>query len=153
MIALEDDSPIRKFQSFRWENTDLLAYKEKGSAPFKSVTRQTLFNDPALACELRYFEVAPGGYSTLEKHGHRHAVLILRGRGECLIGNAVYRIDTHDLVTVPPWTFHQFRANADAPLGFLCMVNTARDRPILPSSDELKALHADPRIAAFLKSD
>ncbi len=149
---MENDKPIRRFQSFRWEKTDILAYKEEGSAPFKSVTRQTLFDDPTLACELRYFEVAPGGYSTLEKHEHRHAVLILRGGGECLVGNVVYKIETHDLVTVPPWTFHQFRANADTPLGFLCMVNAARDRPVLPSRDELQALYADPSIAEFLKS-
>jgi quercetin dioxygenase-like cupin family protein len=148
----ETKSPVRRFEAFRWEETDLLAYKEEGSAPFKAITRQTLFNDPALACELRYFEVSPGGYSTLEKHEHRHAVLILRGRGECLVGGEVYPIDTNDLVTVPPWTLHQFRANADAPLGFLCMVNTDRDKPALPDDDERKTLEADPRIARFLKS-
>lgn len=148
----ENKSPVRHFESFRWEDTDMLAYKEEGSAPFKAITRQTLFNDPALACELRYFEVSAGGYSTLEKHEHRHAVLILRGRGEVLVGNEVYPIDTNDLVTVPSWTIHQFRANADAPLGFLCMVNTDRDRPVLPSEEERKKLETNPRIAKFLKS-
>ena len=70
--------PIRRFHSFRWDETDLLAYKEEGSAPFKSITRQVLFKEPELKCELRYFEVAPHGYSTLERHEHMHAVLILR---------------------------------------------------------------------------
>lgn len=150
---MEEKKPVRHFSGYRWENTDLLAYKEEGSAPFKAITRQTLFYEPDLACELRYFEVAPGGYSTLERHEHRHAVLILRGKGECLIGDTVYAVDTNDLVSVPPWTLHQFRANADAPLGFLCMVNVARDRPVLPDEAQMKALASDPRIAEFLKSE
>lgn len=149
---MDKTAPVRRFDAFRWQDTELLAYKEEGSAPFKTITRQTLFSDPALACELRYFEVAPGGYSTLEKHEHRHAVLILRGKGECLIGDTVHAVDTNDLVSIPAWTFHQFRANRDAPLGFLCMVNAARDKPVLPSAEERKALEADPAIAAFLKS-
>ncbi len=143
-------SPIRRFADFRWEGTDVLAYKEEGSAPFKAITRQTLFHDPALKGELRYFEMASGGYSTLERHDHMHAVLILRGEGECLIGGEVHKVGTNDLVTIEPWTWHQFRANAGQPLGFLCMVNAERDKPSLPSEDERKAMEADPVIAAFL---
>ena len=52
-------------ENFRWDDVSLLAYKEEGSAPFKSITRQVLFQDSELKCELRYFEVAAGGYSTL----------------------------------------------------------------------------------------
>ncbi len=146
-------NPIRRFKSFRWEETDLLAYKEEGSAPFKAITRQTLFRDPALKCELRYFEMAPGGYSTLERHKHMHAVLILRGRGQVLVGSDVRKIGTNDLVTIKPWTWHQFRAGPDAPLGFLCMVNAERDKPSLPTAEERKTLEADPKVAAFLKGD
>lgn len=145
--------PIRRFHDYRWDDTELLAYKEEGSAPFKAITRQTLFRDPALRAELRYFEVSPGGYSTLERHEHMHAVLILRGHGECLIGNDVRKIDTNDLVTIAPWTWHQFRANKDAPLGFLCMVNAERDKPVQPTEEERKALASDPKIATFLKDD
>ncbi|MDE2112377.1 MAG: cupin domain-containing protein [Alphaproteobacteria bacterium] len=151
MTVVTAKNPVRCFDAFRWEGTDLLAYKEEGSAPFKAITRQTLFRDPAIKCELRYFEMAPGGYSTLERHEHMHAVLILRGRGECLIGDTVYKIDTNDLVTIEPWTWHQFRANADVPLGFLCMVNVDRDKPVLPNGEQREALTTDPRIAAFLK--
>ena len=148
---MDKKNPIRRFQSFRWEKTDLLAYKEEGSAPFKAITRQTLFRDPALKCELRYFEMSAGGYSTLDRHQHMHAVLILRGRGEVLVGDKVTKIDTNDLVTIEPWTWHQFRAAPDAPLGFLCMVNAERDKPSLPTAEERKALEADLKIAAFLK--
>jgi mannose-6-phosphate isomerase-like protein (cupin superfamily) len=102
--------------------------------------------------ELRYFEVAPGGFSTLERHEHLHAVLILRGRGQCLVGDEVRPIETRDLVTVPALTWHQFRATTNEPLGFLCMVNAARDKPQLPSPEDLAKLREEPAIAAFLGS-
>jgi len=143
----------RAQRDYRWEDVELLPYKEDGRALFKSITRQTLFADPELHGELRYFEVAPGGYSTLERHEHMHAVLILRGRGHCLVGNEVRRVETRDLVTVPAVTWHQFRATADEPLGFLCMVNATRDKPQLPSPEDLAELQADPAIAAFLQGE
>ena len=65
--------------------------RKTGSAPFRAISRQVLFEDPALECELRYFEMAPGGYSTLERHQHMHAVMIFRGHGHCLLGSAVWR--------------------------------------------------------------
>ena len=92
-----------------------------------------------MAGELRYFEVAPGGFSTLERHEHMHAVLILRGRGHCLVGDEVKQLETRDLVTVPPMTWHQFRATTDEPLGFLCMVDAQRDKPQLPDAGRCRA--------------
>jgi quercetin dioxygenase-like cupin family protein len=142
---------FRRFlRSFRWQGVELLPYKEEGSAPFKSISRQVLFAEPALACELRYFEMAPGGYSTLERHQHVHAVMILRGRGQCLVGTEVRPVAAHDLVHIPPLTWHQFRAGPEEPLGFLCMVNAARDKPALPTAAELATLRSEPAIARFL---
>lgn len=134
----------------RWEGVDILAYKAEGAAPFKDITRQLLFAAPELACELRYFEIAPGGHSTLERHEHVHAVMILRGGGRCLVGEAVREVRAFDLVSIPPLTWHQFRAGPDEPLGFLCMVNRERDKPQLPTEAELEALRRTPAIAAFL---
>ena len=143
---------IRKAQrGYRWEGVECLPYKEDERALFKTVTRQILFSDPDLAGELRYFEVAPGGFTSLERHEHMHGVLILRGRGKCLVGTEVRAIEPHDLVTVPAWTWHQFRAASDEPLGFLCMVDATRDRPQLPTEAELAELKADAKIAAFLE--
>lgn len=138
------------FDPYRWESVDLLAYKQDPAVPFRDVTRQTLFKRDDLAGELRYFEVAPGGYSTLERHQHVHAVLVLRGGGHCLVGDAVHAVAEHDLVTVPARTWHQFRAAADAPLGFLCLVDAVRDKAELPDNDALAALRALPGVAAFL---
>ena len=140
----------RKARGYRWEGVEELPYKEDDRALFKSITRQVLFSDPQMHGELRYFEVAPGGFSTLERHEHMHAVLILRGSGHCLVGSEVRPLATNDLVTVPPLTWHQFRATAGEPLGFLCMVNATRDKPQLPSPEEVAHLREKPQVAAFL---
>jgi quercetin dioxygenase-like cupin family protein len=142
---------LRKFApSYRWDDVAYLPYKEEGSAPFKAISRQVLFARPELGCELRYFEMAPGGYSTLERHEHEHAVIILRGTGQALVGNTVHDVATHDLVTIPAWSWHQFRAASENPLGFLCIVNATRDRPQLPTPADLATLRADPAVARFL---
>lgn len=138
-------SEVRRFApdgagDYRWDAVELLRYKQDGSAPFKDITRQVLFSQPDQGCELRYFEVAPGGYSTLERHEHTHAVLILRGHGTVRLGETVQPIAERDLVTVDPLTWHQFHAAPDAPLGFLCLVSKERDKPQLPDKADLARL-------------
>lgn len=135
---------------FRWEGVAYQPYKQDGSAPFKDISRQVLFHEDSLACELRYFEMDANGYSTLERHEHAHAVMILRGRGDCMVGDEVRAVKQFDLVSIPAWTWHQFRATAGEPFGFLCMVNVNRDRPQLPSAAERAAMKANPAIARFL---
>jgi quercetin dioxygenase-like cupin family protein len=134
----------------RWGGVAELSYKEDETTPFRAVTRQVLFQSPELAGEWRYFEVAPGGYSTLERHEHAHGVMILSGRGRALVGDAVRAVAPFDLVAIPGWTWHQFRADQDAPLGFLCLVNVIRDKPVLPDAADLANLRRNPEIAAFL---
>ena len=146
----------RRFQAeFRWDAVPLHPYKEdqvdvNGAPVFKAITRQTLFNDPALACDLRYFEMDAAGYSTLERHEHAHAVMVFRGHGHCLLGREIRAIAPYDLISIPAWTWHQFRATSGEPLGFLCMVNRIRDKPQIPTADELAAIQADPAVARFL---
>jgi S-methyl-1-thioxylulose 5-phosphate methylthiotransferase len=135
------DKLVRRHNgAFRWEGVDVLAYKQEGSAPFKDVTRQVLFDSEDPPAQLRYFEVAPGGHTTLERHEHVHAVMVIRGRGEALVGNEAHAIRQNDLVSVPPMTWHQFHAAADEPLGFLCLVASNRDRPQLPAEHEVAAI-------------
>jgi quercetin dioxygenase-like cupin family protein len=146
---------VRKFSStrdgFRWEDVPLKTYKEDGSH-FRSITRQTLFSgDGDQPCELRYFEIAPGGHSTFERHIHTHAVLILLGRGRVLVGDSVRDIEAFDLVHVPPLTWHQFRADDEHPLGFLCQVACDRDRPMRPDADERRQILANPVLADFAR--
>jgi quercetin dioxygenase-like cupin family protein len=143
---------IRETDPFRWEGVPLLAYKEDSGTHFRGVTRQVLVRDPDhLGAELRYFEIAPRGHSTLEQHGHIHVVMVVRGRGACLLGDHVTRISAHDVVTVPPDTWHQFRAASDEPLGFLCLVRCDRDRPRRPTDADLAAIRAVHAAAEFIR--
>jgi quercetin dioxygenase-like cupin family protein len=150
MPDLDPPSHRQAAEDFRWQGVEARPYKEEGAAPFKSVSRQVLFSDPRLAGELRYFEVEPGGYSTLERHEHMHAVMILRGKARALVGDKVHEVKPRDLITIPPWTWHQFRPAPGETLGFLCLVNAERDRPQLPSADEVATMREDAAVAGFL---
>jgi mannose-6-phosphate isomerase-like protein (cupin superfamily) len=142
---------IRRTDPFRWDGVEVRPYKEDGTQ-FREVTRQVLFpGGDGLPCELRYFEVAPGGWSSLERHRHVHAVLILRGRARVLIGERLIEAETHDLVRVPPLTWHQFQPLGNEPLGFLCLVDCERDRPERPDPAALAGLRRNPAVAAFLR--
>ncbi len=141
---------IRQAEPFRWDGVPVLAYKPD-ETHFRDVTRQVLFDGEGLGCELRYFEIEPGGWSSLERHRHVHAVLVLRGQGQALVGHQVLDLAPYDLVRVPPLTWHQFRATRGVPFGFLCLVECGRDRPLRPDAAELAALRADPMIAGFVR--
>lgn len=143
---------IRHSGGYKWEDIPVLAYKEEGDY-FKSITRQVLLDGvEELPCQLRYFEVAPGGYSTLEHHQHVHFVVIFRGEGDALLGDRVVHVQEKDVIQIPSLTWHQFRATGNVPLGFLCLVKVERDKPILPTEEDLKQLKQDAEIAAFIRS-
>lgn len=134
--------------AFRWSGVPLHPYKEEGSH-FRDVTRQLLFGDGA--GELRYFELDAGGWTSLERHQHRHDVMVLRGQGRALVGGTLHDLEPFDLVRVPPLTWHQFRAPDDASFGFLCLVDRDRDRPVRPDPAQLAALRNDPELAEFIR--
>lgn len=138
-----DRSKVRHARDYRWEDVSTREYKTEGTH-FRAITRQTLLgeaeDEQALNFLTRYFEVQPGGYSTLEHHEHPHSVVILRGSGEVVLGDRVEPIAAPDVVYVAPQTFHQFHATGDEPLGFLCIVDRERDRPQLPDDEELERL-------------
>src|SRR5881628_3150362 len=129
---MDERSKLLKFTRFRWGGVEVRAYKGP-AAPFKDVTRQTLLGEApgeeAFSFITRYFEIQPGGYSTLERHQHPHAVVVLRGRGRLILGERTFDIAPYDCVYVSPGVTHQFRATGGEPLGFLCMVDRVRDRP------------------------
>jgi quercetin dioxygenase-like cupin family protein len=127
-------SRVLRHADFRWAGVEVRAYKDPVEGLFRGVTRQLLAGGreaaEPLAFELRYFEVAPGGFSTLERHGHAHAVVVLRGHGSVLLEGTEHDLFPYDCVYVAPDAAHQFRAPADEPLGFLCVVDRDRDRPV-----------------------
>lgn len=120
--------------TFSWEGVSRLAYKPSvGSAlAWEGVTRQTLVGAAGepVAFHLRYFELQPGGFSSLERHRHAHSVVVLRGRGRIRVGEELLEVRPFDTVFVPPDVPHQF-LNPDArePFGFLCPVDAERDAP------------------------
>jgi mannose-6-phosphate isomerase-like protein (cupin superfamily) len=142
---------VPEAEPFRWEGVPVLAYKESGSH-FREVTRQVLFDGQGIGAEVRYFEIAPGGWTTLERHEHVHAVLIVRGEGRALVGDRIIDLEPHDLVRVPSRTWHQFKAALTTPLGFVCLVACGRDRPERPDPIAVAALRADPAVADFIKA-
>ncbi len=138
--------------NFTWHGVDIHPYKEDGGTHFKSITRQTLA--PAehdLPVELRYFEMAADGYSTMERHDHSHLVMIIRGSGEVMVGETVTEVGVHDVVRIPPQTWHQFRATKGTEFGFLCVVNEERDRPHRPTEEEVAELRQHPVVGPFFK--
>lgn len=126
---MSEESRVIRCAGFRWEGAPVTAYKPD-PAHFRDVTRQTLVGEDAGEIVTRYFEVQPGGYSTLERHEHRHTVIVLRGRGTVRLGDEVHEIAPFDAVYVAPHTVHQFRAGQGEPLGFLCVVERDRDKPV-----------------------
>lgn len=76
--------------------------------------------DGARDVELRYFRIPAGGSSALESHAHEHAILILHGRAEVLLGEAVTEAADGDAVLVSSGEVHRLRALGDEDLGFLC---------------------------------
>ncbi|NLO80320.1 MAG: cupin domain-containing protein [Xanthomonadaceae bacterium] len=151
----DNPSKVIKARNYRWDSVPLREYKTEGTH-FKDITRQTLLGEgegeEALNFITRYFEIQPGGYSTLERHQHVHAVIIIRGRGEVILEDRVEPVELHDCVYIAPDTFHQFHALGDEPLGFLCIVDRQRDRPQLPEADDLNRLLANAEVARRLKT-
>jgi ribulose-bisphosphate carboxylase large chain len=123
---------IRRGGGFTWDGVELEPYKVT-TEHWRGITRRELSGKrgESHSFHVRYFEIEPGGYSTLEKHEHEHVVIPLRGRGEAQFGCYVYEVGMGDVVYVAPNDPHQFRnaEDADEPFGFLCLVNAVRDPP------------------------
>jgi mannose-6-phosphate isomerase-like protein (cupin superfamily) len=90
--------------------------------------------------ELRYFRLAAGGASRLEKHEHEHYVIVGEGRGKVYVDGEVSDLTPHDVVYVAPMQPHQFVNMTDEPFGFYCIVSTVRDFYSELSEDEHAAI-------------
>jgi quercetin dioxygenase-like cupin family protein len=140
----------------RWPEVPGQVYKfslgDARGMGWRGVTRFTLAGPPALPAsfELRYFELAPGGYSSFEKHAHVHFIVVLRGRGRAVVGHQVFDLAPFDLLYVPPHTPHRWLNEGEEPFGFLCPVDAARDRPQPLSEAEWEALRQNPVTAPYV---
>ena len=143
--AAPEPPPLRQSSDdFRWAGVDLRLYKEESAAPFKAVSRQVLFSDPRLMGELRYFEIAawrlfdagaPRAHACGDDPARRGTRARRRDRPRGQAARPRHG-PALDLASVP--------RDAGETLGFLCLVDATRDRPQLPTPEELAALRADP---------
>jgi len=128
-----------------WLDVEPREYKREGD--FDGVTRHTIVTGATM--QVRHFEVAPGGYTSLERHEHEHYVVISRGKGTVIVGSEAFAARTGDVIYVPANAAHQFLADeqAEEPLGFYCIVAAERDKPRLLEGDELRAFEGTPAAA------
>lgn len=117
-----------------WVGRSATVYKAGQNLPFCDVVRHELIGrfGEQTDFDLRYFEIAPGGFSSLEKHAHTHAVICVRGRGSLSVGDELLQLNPLDVAYVPPLQVHQLRNESTEPFGFFCIVDHERDRPQAP---------------------
>ena len=123
---------------FEWSGRPNSAYKDARDLAkdlaFKGVRRVELvgrFGERSRT-DLRYFEIEPGGYSSLEKHVHTHIVIGARGRGVLVLGSGRETLAPMDVACIGPLEAHQLRNESSEPFGFFCIVDHDRDRPMPP---------------------
>ncbi len=117
---------------YRWSDRAVDRYKDDGVVDFAGITRQNLIGmyGEGLSFDLRYFEIAPGGFSSLERHEHQHVIIGARGAGILIAGDRRIELAPHDIGCVYPYEGHQLRNESKEPFGFYCIVDHSRDRPV-----------------------
>ncbi|TAN40427.1 MAG: cupin domain-containing protein [Nitrospirae bacterium] len=123
-------SLYRHTGDFRWKGVKDQPYKTEGGK-WPEVVRRVLVGAQGESARfhVRYFEIAPGGKSSLETHRHEHVVICVRGEGQVLAGRSKKRLGFMDTIYISPDTLHQLSNPFEEPFGFLCIVNARRDRP------------------------
>jgi mannose-6-phosphate isomerase-like protein (cupin superfamily) len=134
-----------------WEGVEVEGYRPGDDPSGTGVSRHTIVggrktgaNDPGPAMELRYFELQPGAASRLEKHEHEHYVIVRRGDGYAVVGDAATEVGPGDVVYVGALELHQFVNRGAGPFGFYCMVDACRDFSQQPTAEDLARLAASP---------
>ena len=119
-IPLEHNLPAAileclRFDQFKWAGRTVLPYKPADDLTFKKVARQELIGGTGekTAFDLRYFEIGPGGYTSLEKHVHTHCIIVVRGKGTLRLEKVSHSLGPLDVAYVPPLAVHQLRSMLD----------------------------------------
>jgi len=117
---------------FTWSGIRTEKYKASTEKDWADIIRRVLIGNHGeeTLFHVRYFEIAPGGYSSLERHRHEHVVIVVRGRGKVRLGRRSEEVGFLDTVFIKPDTPHQLLNPFSEPFGFICIVNAERDRPI-----------------------
>ncbi len=130
--ALPEPRRLAFRRDWNWEGRDSSPYKDAGDLAFRGVRRVELVGKfgERTRSDLRYFEVEPGGHTSLEKHVHTHVVIGARGEGVLLLGDRRLPLRHLDVACVGPLESHQLRNETEEPFGFFCVVDHDRDRPM-----------------------
>jgi ribulose-bisphosphate carboxylase large chain len=125
---------LRKFRrGFRWDGVELEPYKltTHRGGEFRGASRQVIVGKRGerVRFHVRYFEIEPRGFTSLERHRHCHVVIGVRGIGRVRVGKRDYRLRPMDTIYIASNQPHQLRAMGRAAFGFFCIVNARRDRP------------------------
>lgn len=133
------DARIGRCSGYRWRGVALEPYRLESAGQWAQATRQVLLAGSRGApakFDVRYFEIEPGGCTSLERHRHVHFVLSLRGNGEVRTGKTWRRLGYLHCCYIGPNVTHQLRNRSDEPFGFLCIVDATRDRPVAVITSE-----------------
>ena len=151
-FIMANNSKVIKSTDYRWESVSRKEYKDTPGC-YEGVSRYALLGEgeDELNFQTRYFEVKEGGYTSFERHRHPHSVIIIRGSGSVIIGDEVHEIGLHDVVFISPNTMHQFQADKDEPLGFICIVDRYRDKPELPDDEQVENEITDKKVLEKIK--
>jgi quercetin dioxygenase-like cupin family protein len=118
-----DVRTIHRYEgAFDWEDVDPSEYPPDKDMQGVSVRWLIGPAESASNFALRYFEVAPGGWTSLDQHAHDHGVFVLRGQGEVCLGEDRHEVSYGDVVYIPPHEEHQLLNTGDEPFGFLCVI-------------------------------
>jgi len=135
-------SRLHKFSpDWSWGEVEKERYKDTAGC-WCGIDRNTLIGNRGEDAKfhLRYFEIEPGGNSSLEKHVHEHAVICARGRGRAVVEDRAYDLGPMDVLYVSPDTPHQLTNPYAEPFGFFCIVDAERDRPRELDEEDIKRL-------------
>jgi quercetin dioxygenase-like cupin family protein len=104
---------VNEVEATRYEGED-----SRGVAIRPLISR----NDGAPTFVMRYFEVAPGGYTPRHSHSWEHEVFVISGEGTVTGGEDASSLAPGTAVFIPGHEEHQFRNTGEAPLVFTCAV-------------------------------
>ncbi len=115
---------------FTWRGIKDAPYKAEDCG-WSHIIRRVLIGSHGESAKfhVRYFEISPGGFSSLEKHMHEHVVVCVKGEGVVRTGKTKRGMGFMDILYISPDTVHQFINPFQNPFGFLCIVNSKRDKP------------------------
>ena len=90
----------------------------KGVKLYKAIGEK----DGASNFVMRVFEIKPGGQTPFHSHEWEHEVFILEGKGVLVTDSESHTFKPGDAVFIKPYENHQFKADKDCQLRFICCI-------------------------------